>query len=207
MTNYLTPLDQRWAADQAAMMQHIATLERQIASMAAPQLLAKTVLAAPTATVPLPATGSIPQNYTNLRLVMSLKSDGTGGSGYDQVNMQFNGVTSGYSWDSWWLTQGSTSLGAATGTSASSMPVANSWSSRFASSGRGIATVNIPGYSDTTTYKGFTSQTASSDGGAAGIKQDYSGALSGTTAAITSLTLTMSTGNFVAGCTFCLYGS
>ncbi len=148
---------------------------------------------------------SIPQTFTNLRLIIAARSDGTGASGYDNALMQFNGVTTGYTWSTIWVTQG----GAVTttgGTAQSAMQCAEIWNSHFGTAGRGIVTIDIPNYSSASGLKSMQSQTAASDGGAAGIQQIYSGC-SGTTAAITSITVAMGTGNFIAPSMFSLYGS
>lgn len=168
------------------------------------QLITKTVLSGSVSSVSF---GSIPQTFTNLRLVISAKSDGTGTNGYDPAVLQFNGVATGvYSWNTWWVTQGAGALSTTGGTTATSMQCAEIWNSHFVSAGRGIATIEIPNYADVNNLKSFTSQSTATDGGAAGILQTYGGCLSGTTVAITSLTVLMGTGNFIADSTFCLYG-
>jgi hypothetical protein len=168
-----------------------------------PQLIWKSVL---TGSQPSVTTPTIPQQFTNLRLVIAAKSDGTGSSGYDTANMQFNGVTSGsYNWQTWYTTIGAGSVSTANGTSSTSMQCATVWNSHFASAGRGITTIDIPNYSDASSCKGFTGISSASDGGTAGVMQTYSGSI-GSTAAIASIALTMGVGNFVADSTFCLYG-
>jgi hypothetical protein len=173
-----------------------------------PRLLYKAVLDAPAPSVRLPAIGSLPQNFTNLRLIISARSDGTGGtSGYDSANLQFNDVSStSYNWNSFWSAQSSGTVSATGFTSQTSMQCAEIWNSLFGSAGRGIATIDIPNYSSPNGRRGFTSQSAASDGGAAGITQIYSGG-STITGAITSLTVAMGTGNFIAPSEFSLYGS
>ncbi len=172
------------------------------------QLLYKTVLAGPASVVRLPGAGSIPQNLTNLRLIISAKSDGTGASGYDAAGLQFNGVTSAsYDWNSYWVTQGSTTMNAIGGNATTNMQCAEIWNAHFGSAGRGIATIDIPNYSDVNNIKSFSGQSTAVDGGTAGILQAYGGSMTGSTAAITSLTVVMGVGSFVADSTFCLYGS
>jgi hypothetical protein len=174
-----------------------------------PQLITKKVLTAPSSTVTLPAVGSIPQVFTNLRLVLSAKSDGSGASGYDPAGIQFNGVTgASYNWSTWWVTQGGASVSTTGGTASTNAQCAEVWNSFFTSpGGRGIATIDIPNYADTGTRKSFTSQSTATDGGAAGILQTYGGCLSGTSAAITSIRVLMGAGSFVAGSEFSLHGS
>ena len=167
-----------------------------------PQLIAKQVLTASAASVTF---SGIPQGFTNLRLLISARSDGTGASGYDAANLQLNGVTSGYNWNTIWSPQSSGTISATGGTSQSSMQCAEIWNSHFGTVGRGIATIDIPNYASGSGLRGFTSQSAASDGGAAGITQIYSGC-SNITGAITSLTVLMGAGNFIAPSEFSLYG-
>lgn len=167
-----------------------------------PQLIQKQVLTSTQATVTFP---SIPQNFTNLRLTVSAKSDGTGASGYDSGGVQFNGVTSGYNWNTFWATQGGTAVSTTSGTSQGFIQCLEIWNSHFGTAGRGIATINIPNYSDSSNVKNLLAQSIATDGGAAGILQTYGGS-GGLTSAITSITVLMGTGNFVADSTFCLYG-
>lgn len=171
-----------------------------------PQLFQKIVL---TGSQPAVTLGPIPQQLTNLRLVISAKSDGTGSNGYDSANMQFNGITAAnYNWNSWWTTQGGSAMTVSGGTSSTNMQCAEIWNSHFGSAGRGIATIDIPNYSDTNNLKSFTGISSASDGGSAGILQTYTGMLgSGNVAAITSITLLMGAGNFIADSTFSLYGT
>lgn len=168
------------------------------------QLIQKQVLSGSSSSVTF---SSIPQQYTNLRLVISAKSDGTGSTGYDSAVLRLNGVSSAsYSWNSVFVTQGGSPTGASA-TSASSMQCAEIWNAHFASAGRGIATIDIPNYSDSNNLKSFTGLSTAGDGGTASIMQWYSGVLGGGfTGALTSLTVLMGTGNFVADSTFCLYG-
>lgn len=172
-----------------------------------PQLIApRQVLGAPSASVTF---SGIPQVFTNLRLEICAKSDGTGGtSGYDNAFMQFNGVTAAnYNWQTWYKTWGAGAVSVADGTSNTSFQIAAIWNNHFTTAGRGIATVEIPSYSDTSNLKGFTSHSPASDGGTAGVMQLYGGFLGGSnTAAITSIKILMTTGSFIAGSTFSLYG-
>lgn len=171
-----------------------------------PQLVARQVLAASTASVTF---SGIPQSFTHLLLEVCAKSDGTGGtSGYDNANLRFNGVTAGnYNWQTWYSTQGAGSVSTAGGTSQTSMQAAAIWNNHFGSAGRGISTIFVPYYSGTSSLKVFTAHSAASDGGSAGVMQLYAGSLGGSnTGAVTSLSLLMGSGNFVADSTFSLYG-
>lgn len=171
-----------------------------------PQLIARQVLGASTASVTF---SGIPQTLTHLLLEVCAKSDSTGGtSGYDNANLRFNGVTAAsYNWTTWYSVQGAGAVSTAGGTSQTSMQAAAIWNSHFGSAGRGISTILVPYYAGTSNLKVFTAHSTASDGGAAGVMQLYAGSLGGSnTAAITSLTLLMGTGNFVADSTFSLYG-
>lgn len=168
-----------------------------------PQLITKRVLTSSTASLTL---SGIPQIFTNLRLVISAKSDGTSAAGYDAANLQLNGVSTGsYQWSTIWVAQGG-AVSTTGATAQTSSQVAEVWNAHSGTQGRGIATVEIPNYSDTNNVKGFTSLVQASDGGTAGITQLYTGALSGSTAAVTSVSVLMGVGNFVADSTFALYG-
>jgi len=168
-----------------------------------PQLIAKQVLAASAASVTF---SGIPQGFTNLRLLISARSDGTGASGYDPANLQLNGVTTAtYNWNTIWSTQGSGAVSATGSNGVTSMQCAEIWNSHFGTVGRGIATIDIPNYASPNGLRSFTSQSAASDAGTAGITQVYSGC-SLVTGAITSLTVLMGTGNFISPSEFSLYG-
>jgi len=141
---------------------------------------------------------NIPQVFTDLQLIVAARSDGTGTSGYDAAGMQFNGITSGYNWNTIWSPQSSGTISATGGTSQSSMQCAEIWNNHFGSSGRGLMDAVVPNYSRTTGMKGMLSRSGASDSGAAGITQTYSG-MSNITAAVTSLTIAMSAGGFTTG--------
>ena len=169
------------------------------------QLLYRTTLGGTAASVTLPGSGSLPQVFNDLTVVISGKSDGTGTSGFDSANMQWNGVSAAdYNWSTIWVTQGG-AVQTTGATGATSMQCAEIWNSHNASSGRGIAKIEIPNYSDTNNRKQFISNSAATDGGAAGILQYYCGGVT-LSAAITSITILMGTGNFIADTTFSVYG-
>jgi hypothetical protein len=173
-----------------------------------PQLLYRTVLDSSTSVVRIPKSGSIPQNSTNLRLLISARSSGASVGGYDPAGIQFNGATSGYNWNSFSATQGGSSMSVANGSSAGNAQCAQIWNSFFGGTGgRGIAAIDIPNYADVNNLKSFTSSSTATDGGSAGVRAEFGGSLSGTTAAITSITVVMGIGSFLADSTFCLYGS
>lgn len=173
-----------------------------------PQQIAKVVVGTATSSVRIPASGSIPQNFTNLRLVISGRSDGTTAVGYDSASMRFNGSTSGYNWNSYFAAQGAASVSTASATGQSAMQCAEIWNAHFGTPARGYVVLDIPNYSDTSGIKGFVASSAGvSDSGSAGLLQTYTGFWSGTPRAITSIDLLMSVGNWTSDSTFTLYGS
>lgn len=167
-----------------------------------PQLIAQQAVSATAASITF---NNIPQSFTNLELVATARSDGTGASGYDTAAVQLNAVTSGYNGISIFSTQGSNVASGSSGTSQTSITCAHVWNAHFGTAGRGIARVSIPNYSNASGQKGLTSLTAASDASANGVARFYTG-FSTVTAAITSLTMLMNTGNFTSA-TFSLYGS
>lgn len=170
------------------------------------QLIYSTVLAAPAASVLLPGSGTIPQTFSNLRLVVSAQSSGSSSTGYDPAFLRINGVaTASYNWNSWYTTQGASAVSVFGAVNANSMQVMEIWNSHFGSAGRGIAVIDIPNYADTNNFKVIGSQSSASDGGTVSIMQTYTGSLGGTTAAVSTLTA-LATGNFVADSSFFLYG-
>jgi hypothetical protein len=131
---------------------------------------------------------SIPQTYTDLILVVS----GTWASaGYEAFGFQFNGdAGSNYS----------RTLLNGNGTSALSSREATSyWGALGDTQSNSI--INIMNYSNSTTYK-----TVISRGSSAGYQVRGTVGLWRNTAAITSMVLTMASGNFAVGCTLSLYG-
>lgn len=167
-----------------------------------PQLIASVVLSGSQTSVTF---SSIPQVFRDLRMVVAAKSSGTTAASYDSAILQFNGVTSGYNWNSVWAAFGG-SANTASASSASGAQVMEVWNNLHTTAGRGLTEICIPNYATTGNYKGFTSVSGAGDGGTAGIVQTYTGTLNGGTAAVTSVTLTMNTGQFMAGSTFNVYG-
>ena len=150
------------------------------------------------ASVTLPATGTIPQTYTDLKLVYSARATVAGTQEF--INISFNGNTSNYSLRS---LQGD-------GSAASS----NNWSFRWIGYAVGsTATAStfsngelyIPNYTSSN-YKSFSGDNVAerNDTNAQSI---LTANLWSDTAAITSIALSVQGGsNFVEGSTFYLYG-
>lgn len=171
-----------------------------------PQLITSVVLSASQTSVTLPQSGSIPQVFKNLRLIVAAKSSGTTATSLDAATLQFNATTSGYNWNSIQATQTASAVTVANGASASASQCMQVWNNFHTSAGRGLATIDIPNYSGTSNFKGFVSQCSATDGGTAGGMSTFAGNLNNVTAAITSLTLTMTVGQFMADSSFYLYG-
>lgn len=171
-----------------------------------PQLITSVVLSGSQTSVLLPQSGSIPQVFNNLRLYVAAKSSGTTAGSLDPATIQFNGVSTGYNWEVGSVLQGASSVSASTTNSASASQCMQVWNNLHVTPGRGNAVIDIPNYSGTANFKGFISHSSASDGGSSGGMQWYSGGLNNVTSAITSLTLAMTVGQFMADSSFFLYG-
>jgi hypothetical protein len=142
----------------------------------------------------------IPQTgYTDLKIVMSGRTTGTD----SPVKIEFNGVTTGYSWRRIY----------GDGTAASSQAAsADAYSLHVDTSSKTANTfsssdIYIPNYTSSN-QKSFSIETAlESNSGSAGAGELFLMAgLSTSTSAITSIALTHLNANLVAGSTFSLYG-
>lgn len=151
------------------------------------------------ASVTLPATGTIPATYTDLQVLMSVRTAG-GGAG-DTVRVQFNGSSSNFTVKEL--------SGAGSGTPGSSsrsdgyvgyMNAGGSTSNTFSN-----ASLYIPNYTSSN-YKSYSVDKVSEQNGITAYAEFVAGLWS-QTAAITSLTF-VSAGSFniVEGSTFYLYG-
>lgn len=149
------------------------------------------------ASVTLPGTGTIPQTYTDLKLVISARGNtaqmsfnGTGGTAYSFIRLM--GVGSG-----------TPSSGANSGISQFegfdwnyTTYTANTFSS---------TEVYIPNYAVSGINKSISLDNTQENNATQAYAQLYAGLFSNTSP-ITSITLTSSGGNFVEGSTFYLYG-
>jgi hypothetical protein len=144
---------------------------------------------------------SISGAYTNLVLEMVGRSDAA--TAFVSFNVQFNGDTgSNYEFNQVYASGGSPGAGQAGSQSCIAFP--NMPGATIAANYPGACSVRIPGYSGTTFYKGAIGMNAYV------TNSTQQALLSGggwnNAAAITSITITPSAGNFVAGSTFTLYG-
>lgn len=148
---------------------------------------------------------SIPQNYTDLQVVVVGRS--TVGSGGANILMQMNG-DSGTNYD-WQLVQafnGAPAGGSGNGVTSAqvgAVPGAAATASR-----PGVARIYLPMYAGTTFDKTGTSECGDTNSVAAsnGIQLYMLNWRPATPAAVTSLTLSVNTGNWVAGSQVFVYG-
>jgi hypothetical protein len=142
---------------------------------------------------------SIPQTYTDLRLVVNcgVSTDGNG------FSVRFNGDSSAiYSDTGLWGTGSSASTGRHVGATSAAANIATGGSTNASSM---ITLADFIDYSNTTTYKSFISRAGNATSGASYPATEITLGMWSSTAAITSLVL-LSSVNFVVGSTFELYG-
>ena len=150
------------------------------------------------ASVTLPATGTIPQTYTDLYVLMSVRT--AGGGAADTVTVQFNGSASNFTSR---ILYGDGASAASAGRSdgyIGFMNAGGSTASTFSS-----ASLYIPNYTSSNN-KSYSADKVSEQNGTTAYAELTAG-LRSNTAAITSLTF-VSAGSFniVEGSTFYLYG-
>jgi len=152
--------------------------------------------------VTLPSTGTIPQTYTDLKLVISARDSRTGISVSD-IRFNFNGTGQGTNISGKYLY--------GNGSSAISTTVSGNGELGFGdangatASTFGNAEVYIPNYTSTTTYKSISSDSVAETNATAGYQLLLAGLWS-SNSAITSITMTPFTSPFLEGSTFYLYG-
>lgn len=147
---------------------------------------------------------SIPQDYTDLMILISARSDNSGSS---EMQFAINSVTTGYSTAMIYTNNGTSAQAASTN--------ANpfyTWGGAVVGSGATANTfsncsVYFPNYSSTTMHKSMSSESTAENNATAAILWLNAG-INTTTAAISSLTFYcwQSFINFVPGTTFTLYG-
>lgn len=141
---------------------------------------------------------SIPQTFTDLLLVLSLRANDTGTS-WIGGNLTINGVTTNQT-ERYLYGNGST----ASSTSASTIEFfANSGSSTANTFGN--ASIYIPNYASTTTNKSYSQDLVTENNSATAFQLIHAGLWS-STAAITSLSYALPSNNLVQYSTASLYG-
>jgi hypothetical protein len=151
------------------------------------------------ASVTLPATGTIPATYTDLKVVVSSRSARGGGQVSDGVAIQFNGSTSNLSMR--YLDGNGSSAGSSTDTAI--------WTRTSASGATASTFGNAEFYIPNYTSSSFKSVSVDgvSENNATSAFAMLSAGLWSNTAAITSIRLvSINAENFVEGSTFYLYG-
>ncbi len=165
-------------------------------------LIASSTVSSPTYTVTF---SSIPQTYTDLKLVFSARSD-YGSAGGSEVSIQLNSITTGYTSQMIYSNSGTS----ATGAPASGNPF-YTWGGGMVNAGStastfGSSELYIPNYTSSLSKSASTDSVTENNG--APIFMQMASHLSSNGAAVTSMTIYawQSFINFVAGSTFYLYG-
>lgn len=145
---------------------------------------------------------SIPQTYTDLICVM--EGRGSRADFDDEVKIQLNSDTaSNYSTT---LLSGSGSAASSSRASNSAFIIGRITSASATAGVRSNMILNIMNYANTTTYKTVLERLNEPPSGGADYGVTFNAGLWRNTAAITTLSLTTSNGNFNSGCNFTLYG-
>ncbi len=159
-------------------------------------LIDKTILTANQASVSFTGLGAYSSDYTDLKLVFTTRS--TAGTSAESDLIQFNGSTSSFS------TIRLYGFGTTVGSDTSNRWIAFSDASGATANTFSNSEVYIPNYSSSN-YKSFSSEGAQEDNSSTAFIGLASGLWSNT-AAITSITITNSSGDYVSGSSFYLYG-
>ena len=159
-------------------------------------LIASNTLGSATSSVTF---SSIPQTYTDLRLVINC---GTSTNG-DGISIKFNGDASSiYSDTGLWGTGSSATTGRHVAATGAALSIATGGSTTASSM---ITLADFIDYSNTTTYKSFISRAGNATSTASYPATEITLGMWSSTSAITSLAVLVGS-NFVAGSTFELYG-
>lgn len=153
------------------------------------------------ASVTLPATGTIPQTYTDLKLVISSRADG--GTSFNDGRMTFNGSSSGYS-SRMVYGSGSGSPGSASNSGSYFYWINEVPTPSYTANTFNNTEIYIPNYTSSN-QKSISVDSVSENNGTLAIAMLTAGLWTGTSA-ITSITLSQDYGNYVEGSTFYLYG-
>ena len=154
-------------------------------------------------TVTLGSGGTIPQTYTDLRLLLSLDSNGYNGI---DTYMRFNSVTSGYSLRYLWKDGAGSTAYADSGASQASLLIG--WACGTYSTANTFASfeIRIPNYTSSSNQKPISVENVHESNNNDTWLWLMNG-LSNTTSPITSISIIAgSSGTFLANSTFYLYG-
>jgi len=143
---------------------------------------------------------SIPQTYTDLQLVLSLRSSTSDAGGGVNTQIKPNGATSGFTIRDLY----GTGSGVGSGSGSTKLFLAFSNPSNFTSNTFSSSVVYMPNYAGST-YKSFSGDEVAENNGSTGY-QGIAAGLWSNTAAITSLSILLDTGNLVEYSTASLYG-
>lgn len=160
--------------------------------------IATTTLSSPTATITF---SSIPGTYQHLQIRVMAK---TAGASDESMDMQFNGVSTNNYYSHRLSGNGSTASASALGLFSSTRPLYNNLAAS-SSDGFSVGIIDIHDYASTTKNKTVRTIGGYDNNGTGNIGL-VSGLYSANTNAITSITFTNGSGNFVSGSTFALYG-
>jgi hypothetical protein len=154
------------------------------------------------ATVSSVTFSSIPQTYTDL--VCVVEGRGTRADYDDEVKIQFNSDTAtNYSST---LLSGSGSAASSSRTTSASLIIGRIVGNSATAGVRSNMILNIMNYANTTTYKTVLERLNEPPSGGADYGVALIAGLWRSTAAISTLTLTTTSGSFSSGCNFNLYG-
>jgi hypothetical protein len=154
---------------------------------------------------------SIPNTYTDLKLVISARTNGTGsgyGNSYDVFYLTFNGVGSGYSWINLGDSGSGGTMGAVSGTATAQTSLYFGLVNANGSYGTSNTFCNnelyIPNYTSSN-YKSVSADSVMEQNASWSPAALFAGLWSNT-AAINSITITLDANALVQYSTFYLYG-
>ena len=155
------------------------------------------------ASVTLPASGTIPATYTDLKIVVSARLTGAYTAQQYGLNISFNGSSSNFTNRYLYASSGTTVASTTGTTNLDTVPGASATANTFNN-----AEVYIPNYTSTTNAKSFSFDNGAENNSATNNWLELLAGLwnPGTQAAITTITLTAQASNIAEGSTFYLYG-
>lgn len=146
---------------------------------------------------------SIPGTYQNLLIECMTRGDAS--SGEVGTSMTFNGSSSGYSYTRMYTTSSGSTPGQDRSTSDSKMDLGATTAATSTSNIPAHTKITVGNYAQTTFSKSVIVECQCWDEGSNG-RLYHNGGTWNNTAAITSITISVASGNFIAGSTFTLYG-